>query len=332
MPLINIAKPTRPCGAARLVRRTAFLCGLALLAGCAAHQTEGVLNAPGDLPSKVELAEVPFFPQEAYQCGPASLAMALSWSGLSVRPEELLDQVYSPARQGSLPTEMIGAARRHGRVAYPITALRDLLAELGAGNPVIVLQNLGLPWVPRWHFAVVVGYDLLEEEIVLHSGTEPREVLSLGHFERTWEESEYWGLLVLPPSTLPATVSEIRFLEAVIGLERSRRWQAVAQAYGTALARWPASLGALMGLGNSRYALGDLVGAEQAFRRATEAHPRAAPAFNNLAHVLAELERRQEAILLARRAVALGGPLVNTYRTTLEELQGEKPLARFSTE
>ena len=26
----------------------------------------------------------------------------------------------------------------------------------------LVLQNLGLSWLPRWHYAVVVGYDLAE--------------------------------------------------------------------------------------------------------------------------------------------------------------------------
>jgi len=44
-------------------------------------------------------------------------------------------------------------------------------------------------------------------------------------------------------------------------------------------------------LGNSRYEIGDLVGAEQAFRKATTAHPQSGEVFNNLAHVLADLGR-----------------------------------------
>ena len=43
-----------------------------------------------------------------------------------------------------------------------------------------------------------------------------------------------------------------------------------------------------MGLGNSRYAIGDLTGAERAFRQAIETNPQNGAAFNNLAHVLAE--------------------------------------------
>lgn len=268
--------------------------------------------------------DVPFFPQEAYQCGPASLAMALAWSGVVVRSEDLVAHVYSPARQGSLPTDMIGAARRHARVAYPISTVQELLAELAAGNPVIVLQDVGVLSHPRWHFAVVIGYNLPAEEIILHSGVKPRpQVLSFSRFERTWAPSGHWGLLVLPPRRLPATAKEQSFLEAVVGLERARQWEAAALAYETALERWPASLGALIGLGDSRHALGDLAGAERAFRAAARVHPAAPVAFNNLAHVLAEIGRREEALAAARRAVALGGPLVDVYRATLADIQGE---------
>lgn len=112
-------------------------------------------------------------------------------------------------------------------------------------------------------------------------------------------------------------------MEAVVGLERARQWEAAVEAYGTAHERWPASLGALLGLGNSRYALGDLAGDEWAFRSAARAHPAAPVAFNNLAHVLAEMGRREEALAAARQAV-LGGPLADIYRATLADIQGEQ--------
>ena len=41
------------------------------------------------LPVRLELEGVPFVPQTAYQCGPASLAMVLAWVGHPVRPDEL---------------------------------------------------------------------------------------------------------------------------------------------------------------------------------------------------------------------------------------------------
>lgn len=303
----------------RLGARGTFLLLSVLLAGCATTHASRAPQTSRDLPPRVELGDVPFFAQEAYQCGPASLAMALAWSGVPVRPEDLVAWVYSPARQGSLPTDMISAARRHGRVAYPISTMQDVLAELAAGNPIIVLQDLGL-WRPRWHFAVAIGYDLAREEVVLHSGTESRQVLSFSHFERTWTRNGRWGLLVLPAGRLPATAKEQSFLEAVIGVERARQWEAAIQGYRAAHERWPGSLGALIGLGNSRHASGDLAGAEQAFLVATQVHPDAPVAFNNLAHVLAELGRRDEALAAARQAVALGGPLAHIYRATLADI------------
>ncbi len=296
---------------------------LALAAGCAATYTDSRSKVPADLPARVELADVPFFPQEAYQCGPAALAMALAWSGDPVRPEDLVPHVYSPAREGSLPVDVVGAARRHGRIVYPVATLEHLVAEVAAGHPVVVLQDLGFPMYQQWHFAVVIGYDLDAAEIVLHSGTEPREVLSLRRFEQTWEPGGSWGAVVLPPSRLPATARKPAFVEAVVGLERARRPEAAAQAYEAALARWPASADILIGLGNSRYASGDLAGAEDAFRKAVAADPGAAPALNNLAHVLAESGRREDAAAAARRALALGGPLADTYRATLAEILNE---------
>lgn len=44
------------------------------------------------------------------------------------------------------------AARRHGAVAYVLPDRLDaLLEEITAGHPVVVLQNLGLQWIPSWH-------------------------------------------------------------------------------------------------------------------------------------------------------------------------------------
>ena len=48
--------------------------------------------------------------------------------------------------------------------------LADLLQEVAAGHPVIVLQNLGLEWIPVWHYSVVIGYDLSRGQLVLRSG------------------------------------------------------------------------------------------------------------------------------------------------------------------
>ena len=277
------------------------------------------------LPIRHELDTVPFYPQEAYQCGPASLAMTLTWSGIQVDPEAITPEVFTPSLKGSLQSAMISAARRRGRVAYPISGAEEMLEEVAAGHPVIILQNLGLSWYPVWHYAVVVGYDLEIGIVLLHSGVTSQKRLSLRVFNNTWARGDYWGLLVLPPSRLPATATEHNYVSAVLGLEKAQQWQAAIEGYNTALARWPDSLSARMGLGNSYYALGDLVSAEAAFREATIRFPTSGMAYNNLAQVLWERDNRKEALEAARKAVDLGGPLVEEYRRTLKEIQAGKP-------
>ena len=299
-----------------------FICGLALLAGCAATPPTGDLEKlPPGLPAAAEIAEAPFFAQEDYQCGPAALAMVLTHAGRAVGAEALVPQVYLPARKGSLQAEMLATARRHGMVAYPLAPRReDLMREIAAGNPVVVLQNLALDWAPQWHYAVAIGYDLETRTLVLRSGTTRRLALSLDTFERTWARGGRWAMLALPPGRLPATASEPAYLAAAAALERVDA-AAARQAYESALERWPASVAARIGQGNAAYAMHDLEGAAAAYARATQEHPAAADAWNNLAQALRELGRRDDALAAAQRAVALGGPRTQAYRETLEEIQ-----------
>jgi hypothetical protein len=302
------------------------LCAIvALLFGCAALQRTTMPGLPENLPSRVELDTVPFYPQDDYQCGPATLAMALTWSGLAVTPDELKDQVYTPSRKGSLQLAMVGATRRHGKIAYPFNDSAALFPEIAAGHPVIILQNLGLSWLPVWHYAVVIGYDVPEQDVILRSGTTKRKVMSYHLFEKTWARSNYWGLLVLEPDQLPVLAKENDYLDSVVVLEKTNHYQAAATGYRTALSRWPQSLNAGIGLGNSYYALGDLKGAESAFRAATESHPKSAVAYNNLAHVLLKQGRLKEALAAAQQAVALGGPLKSESEKTLQEIRSRMP-------
>jgi len=291
-----------------------------VLSGCGLLSTGPLLQTPGG-PAKALVDKVPFFPQEELQCGPAALAMTLNWSGITVQPSDLTPEVFTPDLKGSLQSSLIGATRRHGRVAYPITGSEALLAEVSAGHPVIVLVNLGLSWYPKWHYAVVIGFDREREEIILHSGLTANEQLISRVFLNIWQRGEYWGLLVLPPDRLPATVGEVDWLEAVAGLERTGQWQGAAVGYSAALKRWPQSFAAWMGLGNSRYVLHDLAGSAEAFRRAILIQPENGIPFNNLAQVLNDQGKRIEALAAAQRAVDLGGPLLDNFRQTLEEIK-----------
>ena len=307
---------------ARPAARIAGALLLSALVGCATPQSDRLLEAPTALPPRAEVAGVPFFAQQESYCGPAALAMVLSWSGLPLTQDEVAAQVYTPGREGTLQSDVVAAARRQGRLAVPVHGLAGLTAELAAGHPVVVFQNLGLGWFPVWHYAVAVGYDLDSGDLILRSGLDARRVMPLGTFERTWARADHWGLVVLPAGELPASADEMTVLRAATGLEQAGRFGAAAAAYGAIAERWPDSLEAWIGLGNAAYATGDLERAENAFRTGARRHPNAAAAWNNLAHVLGATGRRAEAVAAAQRAVRLGGPDATTYRATLREVAG----------
>ena len=73
-----------PAGFHRSARLLAGAFFLALLAGCAGlvPQTMALRDAwPEGVPGRTDIADVPFFPQEDYQCGPSALATVLGFSG-----------------------------------------------------------------------------------------------------------------------------------------------------------------------------------------------------------------------------------------------------------
>jgi hypothetical protein len=303
-------------------RRKAGALLLVLLAGCATPpQTRQLLQTPGDtLPARVELAETPFFPQQQYQCGPAALATVLAAHGIGVTPDELVERVYVPALQGSLREEITATARDYGMLVYPLRAsLADLLGETAHGNPVLVFQNLGLPLLPKWHFAVVTGYDLSTREILLRSGTTRRWRTSLGTFERTWARGNYWALVILPAGQIPASAVPASYLAAARDLEVTGRTGAAGSAYRAATERWPDLPAGWLAWGNNLYSAGQFRQSEAAFRMATVLAPADARAWNNLAYALLQNACATEAQQAAACAAALA-PDEPRYLETRKEI------------
>jgi tetratricopeptide (TPR) repeat protein len=293
-----------------------------VLGGCATPQVSSLqLRWPADLPIKVELTEVPFFAQEDFECGPAALAMVAQAAGVTVTPDALVNQVYLPGRKGSLQPEMLAATRRQGLIAYPLKpTLEDVLREVAAGHPVLVFQNLAFPVYPVWHYAVVVGFDREQQLLWLHSGRTQRMDISWSAFERTWARGQYWAMLALKPTDLPATAEAATYSLAAAALERVNAASAQT-AYNTALQRWPKDRAAMVGAGNTAYALGQREAAAKAYRLAVSSHPDFADAWNNLAQVLLELGRRSEAGKAIAHAVALGGPRLSEYLTLQTQIK-----------
>lgn len=258
------------------------------------------------LPPQTELTQVPFFPQERYQCGPAALATVLNSAGAAGSPDELVTEVYLPAGKGSLQVEMVAAARMRDRVAYPVSQdLPSLLRQLAAGTPVLVMQNLGVKLVPLWHYAVLVGYDLDAGTLVLRSGTTQRRIMGMRRFMSTWNRAQRWALVVLEPDRLPADAQLDRYVAAAAGLEAVGRLSAAEQAYVRAREQWPESVWPQLGLANLSYQRGDLQAAEGGYLAALALDPRNVVAHNNLAEILSGRGCVSQAHTHVERAAAL---------------------------
>jgi tetratricopeptide (TPR) repeat protein len=292
------------------------------LTGCANIPDE--VRHLADPDTVVELADTPFYAQERYQCGPAALATVLAASDVAVDLEDLVSKVYIPGRKGSFQVELMAATRTSGRLPYVLDkSLSALVSELHAGRPVIVLQNLGVAAIPRWHYAVVVGLDGTSDTVALRSGTDKRRLTPTTLFLRTWERSNYWAMSVLRPGELPANVSRERYFGAVAGLEQVGMHSQAEASWNAALLKWPDDPVALFGLGNSQLHLGKPGDAEKAYRQLLAIRPDSSIASNNLAMALDRQGQHEQALALLHDALQRESDpeLIAILRDTLTEIQ-----------
>ncbi|MFV8819892.1 PA2778 family cysteine peptidase [Haliea sp. E17] len=298
-----------------------------LLTACVnAPQTTALLRErPAQLAPQVRLADVPFFAQDAYQCGPAALAMTLQHSGIGIAPEALVSAVYVPARKGSFQVEMLAATRAQGRLALTVTpTMASLLGWLDAGEPVLVLQNLGTDWYPVWHYAVVIGYDLDARKMILHTGVTENYHVSMATFELTWARSSYWGLVTLKPGELPYRDDPDRYFHAAADLEESQPATAMQAVWTAGVSTWPQRPDLALGLANLYYRRGDSEAALAAYRGIVERFPDYLPGYNNLASLQVELGDTEGAIATASAGLAVAGGSNPYLEQTLAEARASR--------
>ena len=269
--------------------RILFFGLVVLVQGCTGTRPGGPL--PPDfvdaLPPAVELTRTPFIPQTRYHCGPAALATVLQSHQIEVTAEALAPYLYLPGRKGSLQIEIAATARRFGALPYPLEpALAELLTEIAAGNAVLVLQNLRFDWWPQWHYAVVVGYSMPAQQLVLRSGTTERWQTSFRNFTRTWARADNWALVIVPAGTVPATADLSVYLKSAYAFEQTGLTAYALDAYRAATKRWAADTTAWLALGNLAYSMGIYDEAVDTLLTAARLKPDEVIAWNNLAYAL----------------------------------------------
>ncbi|MDT8408387.1 MAG: PA2778 family cysteine peptidase [Wenzhouxiangellaceae bacterium] len=284
----------------RLGDRAAAMAALIWLAGgCATFDTQ----IPESLEPSVKLAGTPFYPQLQNHCGPAALSTLLEASGVRPDYDEVAERVYIPGLEGSLQVEMMAAARRYDRIPYRVPGeLSALLTEVEAGHPVLILQNLRVRSLPVWHYAVVIGYDRDQNQILMRSGTERELSTPTGRWMRRWDWASRWAIVVLEPGDLPVSAELPAVLRALSDFDEHGSAQARLKAWRAASEKWPREPLAWMGLGNAHYALGEREAAASHLRQTLEIRPGHWPARLNLAQLLLELDQpcRGKKVIQAR--------------------------------
>jgi tetratricopeptide (TPR) repeat protein len=227
----------------RSVLQASLLAGLlVVLTACQTPpQTKQLLAAPPDIARQHVIAQVPFYPQQQFFCGPTTLAEVAGFYGLSKSPDDIAPATFIPGLDGTLQIEMAAATRQLGLVAYaqPRATMAQLLSLVEEDIPVIVLQNNSIAWLPQWHYAVVIGYDLGAAEVVLHTGVTQAHRLNFATFERTWQRGNYWLLAMLPPDKTSTHLEPFLYTRASQDLLNTGQPDAGLAALKSATRQWP---------------------------------------------------------------------------------------------
>lgn len=143
------------------------------------------------------IGNVPFYPQEKDQCGPASLAGVLNFWRVNVSPSEIAREIYSESAKGTLSLDMLLYPQGKGLLADQYSGgISDLKEKIDAGFPLIVLVDYGFSVLEAGHYMVITGYN--SQGVIANSGAKQGKFIGMDEFIRIWEKSKFWTLLIRP--------------------------------------------------------------------------------------------------------------------------------------
>jgi TolA-binding protein len=299
-------------------RRLALLLLPLFLGGC-------ITLAPrsrGTSATATVIPNVPLLKWGVESCGAGSLSTVLQHYG-DPTPMEQWDATLPKMRGGVLTIDMLLAARQRGFDAQLVTGTPEIVtAELIAGRPVILmLQTVEYPGknYDFFHYVVVDGIDPANGLIRTQWGDQKGRWTTFGKIEKPWTGGGHAAILIRPGK------GDSGALRAAVALEDEGKYADAAARYREILAQNPASVVAWTNLGNAERQLGNTVEAEKAFRKAIEVDAKGSrDALNNLAWLLYEEKRLDEAEPLARKAAADPGPDAYLVLDTLARVLAAK--------
>lgn len=143
------------------------------------------------------IKNVPFYPREEYQCGPASLAGVLGYYGSTDSPDDVARDIFSRSARGTLGMDLASyAGKRDFRVSQYHGSLQDIRDNILHSQPLILLVDSGFWVLQKNHFMVVIGAS--GDGVIVNSGKEQHKYLSNADLLRIWRRTGFWTLLITP--------------------------------------------------------------------------------------------------------------------------------------
>jgi TolA-binding protein len=259
---------------------------------------------PRSKPTSASAITIPDMPMQKWgieSCGAASLSTVLQHYG-DMTTMQQWDVALPKTRGGVMTIDLLIAARQKGFDARLVTGNRPIVEdELRRGRPVILmLQVIEAPGrsYDFFHYIVADGVDPDRGLIRTQFGDGQARWVTLERLEKPWAGGAHTAILIRPRDVLEDS------LRAAVALEEGGKYAEAAVRYRDIVAKHPDSVVAWTNLGNAESQLGHASEAEDAFRKALAVDPQSSDALNNLAWLLYQQKRFDEAELMARRAVA----------------------------
>jgi hypothetical protein len=291
-------------GAGVPLRHLALLAFTALLSGC-------ITITPRSQRTTANAQVIPNVPMQKWgieSCGAGSLSTVLQHYGDTTSMASW-DATLPKTRGGVMTVDMLIAARQKGFDAQLLTGdAGPVSSELRAGRPVILmLQVVDYPGkhYDFFHYIVADGIDDEHHLIRTQWGDRKPRWVTFDKLEQPWSGGGHAAIFIRPRSEADTISGQLR---AAVALEEQGNYVDAAKLYRSVVAQHPGSSLAWTNLGNADMQLGKRSEAEEDFRKALTAEPSSRDALNNLAWLLLQQQRLDEAEPLARKAAAIPGP------------------------
>lgn len=150
------------------------------------------------------LPDVPFLAQKGNYCGPASLSMTLGYWGIPLDQDSIAREIYTGVA-GTSPQVVREFARKHGFRTTVFEGGIELWKRLlDDGIPILWLKMLSQG---GGHYMVVVGYDDVLKEFILHNPHRATETtISYSNIDDTWMLPSLRQSIILVPADSPKAV------------------------------------------------------------------------------------------------------------------------------